>query len=431
MGLVKIGYFRISGKDGERYVSFDEFKTWDSESRLFLREKEHNGTVKLFCACQSENTSELHITSTGVLRVAQNGQQAHHLDSCPKSESYAGYIASVKKGVISTGMDGDNTLLFNISLPTLVKSKARSSSSSEGTSTGATREKKTDLISLIYSINRYAWKIQNFSIKKKIREAKKEGVEPSWEYKNLEEFNRLFFGCCNDIFVKVRDAGVVPFISLCYRKELYEQCMDSSYQFFFYARVLRLSEYKACRKYQYVTVDMPSPTSATKSVIRIETGEYLKLFGDVEELNDNAPLMLGGYIRKNIYPKDDGTLDVWMTLTRGVVVPVNEYGLIVEKEAIRDAAEILIRRKVLFNRPFVGLENYGNEVPAVVIEQYNGKDILIDCGVSSSEYETRHTYTEDNEEFDCHLIKLDENTKEKVHQICDDYYRGRENGKIG
>jgi len=419
MGFIKVGYFRIVKNDGsERYMSFDEFRLMEMETKMIMRERALNGSVRLFCACQQKNISELHITSQGVLRVAENGQQAEHMESCPKSESYAGYIAQTKKGVLPAGLSEDS-LLFSISLPSFSKSVS-SSSGGSGNGAGRPREKKTDLYDLVTSVNRYAWLMQTYSIRKRISEMKKEGKEPLWSYKDLEQFNRLFFGVANDIYVKV-NREVAPLYELCYKKDLFTQCLDTQRQFFIYAEVIRVGEFKQSRRYQYVTVKMPSEQSSSKSVIRVETEDYISMFNGVNELTDKH-IMLAGYIRKAMYQKPDGSYDVWMTLTRGIVCEVTEHGLIVENESVKCAAQLLADKRILFYRPYLAVENYGNEVPAIIIERYNQKNVLIDFP-ESADFAIKDTYGKGNEEYDCYIYPVNTPVKNEIERLIADLKR--------
>jgi len=415
VGFVKIGYFRIEKPDSETYVSYDEFRQWDAGARERLRERAQRGEIKLYCACRADFANPLTITQTGVIRVANNGNQDNHAESCPKSEVYAGWTAQSKKGVIPLYEgDGvaDGRLCFNFSLPPLFKSKSTPSASS-GSGTGIPREKKMALYDLVTTVNRIAWLHQTYSIKKKIGQARKEGKDPEWEWKDLDEFNRLFFGTCNDVYVHF-SGQTLPLYALCYKQQTFAQCMDQNMQFFIYAVVEKASPFKAGRKYQYVTLRMASEGSRDKAVVRIPTEDYPELFP--ENLGDGRIRVLSGFVRKITYRKEDGGADSWITLVRGVVITVTKNGLWYENDAARSAISELCRRKVLFYRPYLPLENFGSEVPTIQIDRWKDKTLLIDCP-DPALADVHAAYGKDNEEFEIKVIREGEDARTAISSV--------------
>ena len=401
MGLIKIGCFRIVRGEEESYMSYDELLSWDEDARKRILDGVRRGDAAIYCACRADNVNSLTVTSLGYVRVASNGRQGEHADSCPKSASYAGWAASVKKGMTALealSEDEGGRLCFNFSLPSIYPSK-KSTSSSPGTGTGTPREKKIPLGELVTSVNRIAWLHQTYSIKKKIKDAKREGREPEWEYKNLEDFNRLFFGTANDVYVRVR-GETVKLSSLCYRKSEFMKCADRERQFFIYAPVVRVKEFSTGRKYQYVTLAMPGTASETRATVRVATDDFPELFGNVEEyLPEGCARILAGFVRKVSFQREDGGQDDWITLVRGVVIKVTENGLFYENDEARDVIREMCRRKILFWRPYVPLENFGNEVPTILIDRFKAKTLVVDCPPSSLA-DAHAAYAGNNEEFD-------------------------------
>lgn len=414
MGFIKIGSFRIVSQRSESYMTYDEFRGMDEEGRLRLKEKADSGQVELFCACRAGNENPLMITSLGVIRVSANCRQQDHAESCPKSEGYAGWAAQARKGIapLGTAPDGDGgRLCFNFSLPPIFPSRSSSSSSSSGTGTGKPREKKVALLELVTSVNRIAWLNQTYSVKKKISQARKEGRKSDWEYKSLDEFNRLFFGTCNDVFVRV-SGQTVPLYSLCYRADRYAECQSPSVQFFIYAVVEKVSPFKSSRKYQYVTVRMRNTDGGEKTVIRILTEDFEELFGK----GDGGIRVLSGFIRKISYSREDGGSDDWATLVRGVVIHVTANGLWYENDTAGAVLEELTRRKVVFWRPWLPLENFGTETPTVQIGRWRDKDLLIDCP-DPAIADAHARYGRENEEYEVRIIREGEDVAAALSAI--------------
>ncbi len=416
--ILKIGYFRkIDTVTGNAtYINYKEFYNWDKEHRVALKQLTENGRVKLYCACCLEDTLELTITSNLVIRVKNNKLQENHMDSCPKSIYYVNWNDSSKNGIKSTE---DEDIIFNIALPSVLKAKSNSSgSSSSGTGTGVPRDKRTGIFEMVSTLNKVAWEKQTFSKKKEIKDANKAGLPQTWVYKNREEFTRLMFGVANDIYAKVK-GQTIPFINLCYRKDLFYACSDWRVQWFIYAEILKIGEVKTERKYQYVTVKMPSDKSHNKAVIRVETELFLKImqgYEDAMEPNGGRHLFLTGYICRKSFQAEDGTLNEWINLIKGIVVEVNDYGMIVENESVNLVASFLAKERIIFKRPYMPLENYGSEIPTFLIERLNAKNIIIDIP-PSAEYEKRVIYAQNNSEYDCVLLRDNEPFEEQIKQL--------------
>lgn len=405
--LIKTGYFRVCDamNSDERYISYTEYQSWADEAKSMFKSQVDMGKYKLYCACCREDILELIITSNHVLRVASNGNQEKHMDSCPKSISYAGWNEQSQNGIRAYE---DSQILFNISLPAVNKAQSSaSSSSSSGSGTGVPREKKTQLLDMVTTLNKIAWEKQTFSKKKEIREANMADVPQSWEYKTLDEFNRLFFGICNEVYCKCQ-GNVIPLINLCYRKDAFYSCNDWRRQWFIYAVIEKISPIKPSRKYQYVTVRMPSDKSASKAVIRVETKDFNELFGETwASYEQGACHILSGYVSRRVFKAEDGTVNEWINLIKGIVIRVNTYGLYVEDDKVAAVADILCKNHVIFKRPYLPLENYGSLIPSFEIERLHGKNLIIDCP-DDSECETRRGFAADNDEYECICFESDD-----------------------
>ena len=422
MSFIKIGYFRVVYNDRENYLSYEEFRSFDEDTRAHLCESVRSGDATLFCACKAENINPLTITSLGFVRVANNGRQEDHAESCPKSASYAGWAASAKKGVSQLAAmtaDGEGRLCFNFSLPPLYPSKSSAASSSPGTGLGIPREKKIPLLDLVTCVNKIAWLHQTYSIKKKIAVARKEGRDPEWEYKDFKEFGRLFFATCKDIYIRI-SGQTVPLYSLCYRKNVFDSCQNSAIQFFIYVRILKIKPFNAGRKYQYVTVEIATPAGDTRAAVRILTNDFVSLFGqeNCENFVDECGgiPVLAGFVRKVSYLQEDGRYDSWMTLVRGVVIMVTENGLSYENENAGNLIRELCRQKVIFQRPYMPLENFGSEIPTVLIDRFRDKTLVLDCP-SPDEADTHAGYGKGNEEFDIMIIRNRTDITAAMHQV--------------
>ena len=125
--IVKVGYFRqvnnVTGAVG--YISYKEFNDYTEDIRKKYKERYESGEYSYYCSCRKEDSLPLTITAKCVVRVANNKNQSEHRESCPKSVFYSRWIAETQekavKGVTFFETDTEDRLLFNISLPQLVK----------------------------------------------------------------------------------------------------------------------------------------------------------------------------------------------------------------------------------------------------------------------------------------------------------------------
>ena len=408
--LIKVGYFRQvnNGTGAVRYVSYREFNDYSEELRLQYRERLESGAYSYYCSCRKEDVLPLTITSNGVIRVASNKNQNEHRESCPKSVFYSRWVADTQdkavKGISLLETENSDKMLFNISLPQLVKSTS-SSSSSASTGNGSPREKRTSLLEFVISLNKIAWEKQTFSKKKEIKIANKEGKEQTWEYKDLDAFNRLVYGVSNDILVKVQGT-ILPFQKLYYHVDAYYKNLDYRRQWFIYALVDRVGDFKESRKYQYLTLRMPCDRSKEKTPIRVRTEDFKELFPEGSLPSGN--FVLAGYVVRKYFKAQNGEVSDWMELTKGVLLRVNNYGLYAESERVADAADVLSDAHVLFKRPYMTLENYANKIPTFEIEIKNGKNLLIDYAADEKDYTLRCNLGSNNEEYACICIEPSE-----------------------
>ena len=413
--IIKIGYFRrVLGDLSTSYISFKDFyANWSDDAKAELKREVDMCQCKLFCACCHENDLELSVTSNYVVRVKENRQQAEHMESCPKSKLYEHWNDTAENGVKKTE---DERVVLNITLPNVLKSNSSSSSSSSSSTTSSPANKRTNIYECISMINKLAWEKQTFSIRKKIREANAAGVTQTWEYKDIDAFNRLIFGVSNDIFVRVR-GEIIPFIALCYRKDLFYECDDWTRQWFMYAVIEKIGVIKQERKYQYVTVRMPSLNSPNKAVIRIETEIFNKIFDGFMEEKANMHRILAGYICRKSFKNDDGTYTEWMHFLKGNVCWVSSNGLICENETAANIANYMCDNHIVFKRPMFPLENYGGEIPTFMVERLSKKNIVLDVPLQEKLIAKRQLYIENNDEYD--IVLLDEqNYKEKLEFLC-------------
>jgi len=180
----------------------------------------------------------------------------------------------------------------------------------------------------------------------------------------------------------------------------------------------KISPIKNERKYQYVTVLMPSMQSKTKAVIRIETQQYLKIFGGYEKEEDGTHRILAGYICRKSFPCEDGTVKEWMEFLKGVVFRVSEHGLYAEDCYVATVLNYLCKNHIIFKRPYFPLENYGSEIPTLLVERLNKKDLIVDV-VSERIYRKRQPFGEDNEEYECFFIKTDDDLGDQLDKLLD------------
>ncbi len=399
--FVKVGYFRKVTNDYKTsYIAYKEFYSlFSEEAKEDLRRAVEMEQCKLFCACCRENNLELSITSNYVVRVRKNEQQSEHMDSCPKSKLYEHWNDMAENGIKTTE---DERLVFNISLPSVIKSTSTSSSSSSSSAPSENKNKRTNIFECVAALNKLAWEKQTYSIKKKIHLANVAGEPQSWEYKNIDEFNRLIFGVANDVYVKVQ-GEVIPFIKLCYRKDRYYECEDWRRQWFIYAVVEKISPIKQERKYQYVTVRMPSD-KGPKSVIRIETDTFNKIFNGFLEDEKGMHRILTGYICRKSFKNPDDTFSEWMHFLKGGVVVVSENGLICESPLEIEIANYMCQNHIIYRKSQFPLENYGGEIPSFLIDRFNQKTLILDIPSTEKLLNKRQLYATDNEEFDIEFL---------------------------
>lgn len=414
---VKTGYFRITGMY-ETTMSYKEFYDRGHDYISYLKDLQDRGAIQLFCACQPENTLELNITKNHVIRVKNNLQQDQHLQSCPKSERYAAWIAENESGVRS---NEDERICFNITIPSGIKSSGSSSSTSSSSSrTGDPQKKRTNLLMMARIVNCVAWEKQTYSIYKQIGNAHREKRICQWTYKSLEEFNRLFFGVSNEIYLQNK-GEIFPLHDICYRSDIFHKA-DYRSKFFMYAVIDKVSEIKKERKYQYVTVLMPSKKSSKKATVRILTEDFMKIITDI---NFDSPThkILTGYIRHDTFSDVAGVTSDWITLLKGAIISVSSLGLFLEHDLEASLIDILCKNKIIFSRPYHALENYRNEMPTVLIERRNAKNIIIDVCKTKKEYITKTEYIENNPEYDIILLSNDymaEDALEKLNSLLYD-----------
>lgn len=401
--LVKVGYFRKVTNDFKTsYIAYKEFYSlFSEEAKEDLRRSVEMEQCKLFCACCRENNLELSITSNHVVRVRKNEQQSEHMDSCPKSKMYEHWNDMAENGIKTTE---DERLVFNITLPSVVKSTSSGSSSSSSSASSGSGNKRTNIFECVSALNKLAIERQTYSIKKKIHIANAEGEPQTWEYKDIDAFNRLIFGVANDVFVRVR-GEIIPFIELCYRKDRYYECEDWRRQWFIYAVVEKIAPVKQERKYQYVTVRMPSD-KGPKSVIRIETDTFNKIFNGFMDEKPGMFRVLAGYICRKSFKNPDSTFSEWMHFLKGGVVIVSENGMMCESELEIEIANYMCKNHIIFRKSQFPLENFGGEVPSFLIDRLNRKTLVIDVPLTEKLLAKRQLYATDNEEFDIEFLNF-------------------------
>ena len=400
---VKPGYMRCIGNTVS-YISFKEFNDYDKEYVESLKTAQESNQLQFFCACCPENTLPLNITSNGVMRVKNNGQQELHMESCPKSTHYNTWIQENLKGAKLD--ETNNKMIFHISLPGVIKSKSTSTSSSSSESSKAP-DSKMKLLEMARTLNSIAWEKQTFSKKKEIAIANKEKRTADWSYKSSQDFIRLIYGISNDILIQV-GSQIGSLHDICYRKDDFFSCTDFRKRFFIYAEIDKLSPYKPERKYQYITLKAPSNKSPSKLPIRVHTEDYDKLFMHVDmDADTNTTLALAGYINHSIFTGTDKTVNEWATLLKGVVFYTSKNGLFAETPYTAQLIDTLCEKKILFKKPYVPLENYYNTMPTLQIERLRNKDILIDIlqEGDTKTLEEHAKWGSDNAEFTCYLLE--------------------------
>lgn len=408
--MIKTGYFRIIGAV-EQIVSYSEAYARGEEYLSKLRALQEVGSVSLYCACQEENSLPLFITKNHVIRVSHNRQQEEHLESCPKSEGYSRWVAENLKGVQS---GEDERILFNITIPTGNRSSGSSGSDSSSEPNTDPYNRRSTILDMARIVNCLAFRKQTFSIKKQIGEARKAGDRPEWNYKDIEAFTRLWFGVSND--VQVYNKGeIASLYDMCYHvKDFYQS--DFRTKYYMYAVIDKISEYKAERKYQYITVWMPSNKSSKKATVRVLTQDYDKMAEGIDWENC-IKKVLCGYIQHDLYKATDGIRSDWMTLVKGAVMEVSDYGLYIRHSAEAGLLNMLCREHIVFYRPWQPIASYGSEMPTLVIERQKEKNLIVDIAKTSREYKKKEGYASgENQEYEVLLYQKDSLLQE---MLCD------------
>lgn len=415
--IVKIGSFREVTSDGAvSYMSYKEFLGLSADERSEYRTRLERGESKYYCACSKENDLPLIVSTNGVMRVASNKGQANHLDSCPKSVFYSRWLEDNE--VRGVGGADNSMEVFKISLPSLTKSSS-SSSSSAGTGTGKPREKRMSVGVLAVLLNLMTWEIQTFSKKKAISQAHASGITPDWEYKNLSDFNRLVFGVAKDIPVECQGA-TFPLIDICFKSDAFYDDENYRCQWFIYALVDSCN-FKEGRVWQYVKVFLPS-RNFSKTSIRVRTDHYETLFR--KDGYKTGKTILAGFVRRSCFQGEDGTLYDYVQLTKGVTLQVNNYGLIVENERVCWATETLARHHVIFQRPYLPMENYNSTSPTIVLSRKNGKDVWVDFCSSDEDLEQKKSLSASMEDsVKLYLIEPLSFGEEIITKLCEVYGR--------
>lgn len=422
--MIKTGCFRKINRTNNTvsYIPFREYNSWNGSYKQLLKNQFDAGEISLYCACSAENDLELSVTANHVIRVKNNRQQDMHMDSCPKSVHYAQWSeeACEKSGIRSSE---DDQVVFRLTLPSSSggSSSSSSSSGSSASSSGSSpKNHYAGILETAVTLNKLAWEKQTYSIKKEIGLAHKEKRSPEWKYKDKEQFIRLMFGVANEVMASVRGQKI-PFIQLCYRRDSFFSCSDRRRQWFIFAEILNISEIKPERKYQYITVKMPSRNSASKAAVRVDTQAFLSMYQDFESIPEGTHRILAGYVCRRFFPASGSRPESdWIQLTKGCILLVNDYGLYVENAAVSLAADYLCRHRILFTRPFFPLENYGNLIPSFCIPQLRRKDILLDIGTKRQLARRSCFANEENEEFDCRLLCTDDSFLDSLSSLLSD-----------
>lgn len=402
--MTKTGYVRLvdTYSDNDTYLSFRELSYYNDDMLSMLRQKLDKGTCHMYCACSAYDDLELSITTNNVIRVKNNGLQDRHKESCPKSIRYGAWLAENMAG--AGFVSEAEKVVFQITLPGV---DSVSNSSSSVSSSSGNGSHKIRLMEMVKTLNSMAWEKQTYSKKKAISVSRKQGRPLDFRYKDSREFSHLIYGISNDIYVQY-GSTLTTFNSLYYRVEDFYACMDFRRRFFVYAEIERISPYKPERKYQYITLKMPGNKSKNKTVVRVTTDKFIKMF-DVKDLNNSyeTKRILAGYVNHSIYNSMTGdSTSEWMTLLKGVVFFISGNGLFAETEYVAKLIDMLCNMPVIFKRPYMPLESYRNLIPTMMIEVYKGKDILIDVVTSSDkEYSKRLSYADDNSEYDCIVLR--------------------------
>lgn len=398
MYVSKPGYLRIEGKTS-RTVAYTEIANWPKESLTKLHYLVTKGEVKLYCACSCENDLELSITENGVVRVSHNRQQKQHKESCPKSKMYSKYISENNKGLFWT----NDSILLNIALPTPYR-KSNYNCEKEETDSSQT-EIEHDETQVVENITESDADTKTITSKDKpvIHRAKIEDIvlllsAKAWEQtvhkmarsskdghtaiRDYPTDRKYLDECINSVAKKIYlQAGqqTMRLSDMFYKKELFYQAQEQS-RWFMSARVIKISPFKAERKFQYVTVEMPSNVSAQKAVVRIFSEDFEKLFGEIDTVaveDNKSNVWLSGYIRRSDFTSQDGKANTWITLLRGCVTYCSNGGIhSCTKEDVQ-LYNYLTRERILFKVPYVAMPCYGNYKPTIEIQTAK-RNIFID-----------------------------------------------------
>lgn len=401
--LIKTGYMRVVNRcNNIQYISFKEFLAYADSTRQFFKSKYDAGEISVYCACSSNNDLELSITENGVVRVKSNHQQEKHLPACPKSKNYQNWLNKHKNGNFL--VDETGSIIFNITIPSVFKSTSTGSGSNESSGSSLTH---TSLLSMITTLNAIAWEKQTYSKKKEIALENKEGRPHTWTYKNRIDFIRLIFGVSNEILVK-NGQNIFSFYDLCYRKDIYYACNDYKRRFFIYAQVSKISEFKEERKYQYVTLEMPSDKS-NKTTVRIKTEEYIDLIENID-IESIKNYILAGYVHRSRFEDSD-----WMTFIKGSFCLVSNNGLYSENDYVASVFDYFSEMQVIFKRCYQPVSCYGEYIPTMVIENIRGKSVLIDFVSTKQMRSKRSAFVKDNPEYHIIISLYEEFTPEELY----------------
>ncbi len=400
--MIKPGYFRIEGKY-QSLMSFADFMAMDESRRVEMWNREQKGEIQFYCACCDTERLQLHLTKGLILRVAHNGQQDKHYDSCPKSRVYEQRMREFYNGVDIRADEVDLTRgVYHLSLPPIMKPEKQEYMHTGKTRDVAARDKKIAIDLFVRSLIRRAWQKQQYSIKKKIRDALQNKEKPQWTYKNLDEFLRLFFGNCQNVIVQVEGEDHV-FYDFCYKPSVFYKT-SNDYRFFMCAKILKINEYNPERKYQYITVEMATNRSKNKATVRVPSSLYEKIEEELTTDIEGTEKLLCGWIYHAVFNSTNGPSD-WISMLRGTVIYVTKNGMYADSAAEAELINNLCDRRFLFVRPDLPVVSYGGNMPTAIIEKRNGKDIIVDVVGSNRTYGERKKFVEDNEQYEVFLYK--------------------------
>lgn len=306
-------------------------------------------------------------------------------------------------------------MIFQVTLPG-VNSGSSSSSSSSSTSSTGEAQPKMKLYAMARTLNLMAWEKQTYSIKKKIAIARREGLQPTWSYKDIKAFNQLIYGISHDIFIQTRTT-IQPFSEMYYNKQKFCECVDYKTRFFIYACLEKIIPYKAERVYQYLTLKIPGKETMFKLPVRMKTDKFKQMV-DIEDIPNPAEnnYVVAGWMNHTIFKLRDGSIVDWANLLQGVVLEVSENGLVVENEQEKELMKLLCEESIIFKKPYQPIENYGSAIPSFLIEFKDKKNIIIDV-VDSKTYAKRAEWGVSNEEFYCIFFTEEDEAEEIIEKI--------------